>query len=336
MCGIAGAINFPLNIPRLTQDLWHRGPDEQTTFSENNLQLHHHRLAILDIACGKQPMHYEHLTIIFNGEIYNHLDVKAKYGFVCKTNSDTEIILHAYAQLGVKCLDEFDGMFTIVIYDRKENRLLLARDRAGKKPVYYFSYDHTFVFASELNALRRQLDPAINNKNIEQYLRYGAFHGTATPYQHTYELLPGHYAFVDIATARVSVHEWWNIEPFYCQTNKITIETTLDEIDSYLHTAIKRRLESSDLEVGSFLSGGIDSGLVTAIASQYNSSLKTFTVSFAGAYDEAPLARLVAEKYRTHHTEIDISFDDLRQDVEKILANYGEPFLMIPPFQVTM
>src|SRR5436190_8211934 len=120
MCGIAGSINYPLDIPLLTRDLFHRGPDEQTTFTEGNLVLHHHRLAILDIAGGKQPMHFEHLTIIFNGEIYNHLEVRAKYGFRCTTNSDTETILRAYDKLGAGCLDDFDGMFAFVIYGRNK------------------------------------------------------------------------------------------------------------------------------------------------------------------------------------------------------------------------
>src|SRR5690606_6201604 len=114
MCGIAGSINFPLAIPRLTKDLWHRGPDEQATFSEGHLQLHHHRLSILDIASGKQPMHLAHLTIIFNGEIYNHQEVRIKQHLVCKTNSDTETILHAYLKLGPRCLDDFDGMFAFI------------------------------------------------------------------------------------------------------------------------------------------------------------------------------------------------------------------------------
>jgi len=148
MCGIAGSINFPLDIPKLTKDLWHRGPDEQATFTEANLQLHHHRLSILDIATGNQPIHFEHLTIIFNGEIYNHQDVRKKYNLSCKTNSDTETILQAYLKLGTNCLHEFDGMFAVVIFDRKENTLFIARDRAGKKPVYYYSVAGQFVFAS--------------------------------------------------------------------------------------------------------------------------------------------------------------------------------------------
>ena len=123
MCGIAGSINFRLNIPELTKDLFHRGPDEQTTFEEGMIQLHHHRLAILDIAGGHQPMHHHHLTIIFNGEIYNHLAVRKKLHLDCRSNSDTETILYAYEKLGAACLSEFDGMFAFVIYDTKKEEV---------------------------------------------------------------------------------------------------------------------------------------------------------------------------------------------------------------------
>src|SRR5688572_24284506 len=183
MCGIAGAINFPLDIPRLTKDLFHRGPDEQTTCNNGVLQLHHHRLAILDIAGGKQPMQFEDLTIIYNGEIYNHLDVRAKHGLKCRTNSDTETILHAYAKLGPACLDDFDGMFAIAIYDQKKGQLFLARDRAGKKPLYYYADGKKFVFASELNSLRHQLPLEIDESAIHQYVHAAYFFKSATPYK---------------------------------------------------------------------------------------------------------------------------------------------------------
>lgn len=338
MCGIAGSVHFPLNIPRLTKDLWHRGPDAQSTFTDGDLQLHHHRLSILDIESGGQPMHYEHLTIIFNGEIYNHQEVRKKYGFSCTTHSDTETILHAYLKLGAACLHEFDGMFALVIYDRKENRLFAARDRAGKKPFYYYHSGSQFVFASELNALKNQVRPEINEQHISQYLYYGSFHRSSTPYKNIFELPPGHYAYINLGDVNIQLHQWWSAGMFYEKPLQVSENEAADRVDSLLHTAVKRRLESSDLEVGSFLSGGIDSGLVTAIASQYNSSLKTFTVSFSGSYDEAPLAKLVAEKYNTAHTEIKISFDDLQQDIEKILANYGEPFYddsAIPSYYVS-
>ena len=338
MCGIAGSINHSLDIPLLTKCLYHRGPDEQTTFAEENVQLHHHRLAILDIAGGRQPMHAEGLTIIFNGEIYNHTDVRQKYSLACTTNSDTETILHAYRRLGEKCLDEFDGMFALAIYDRNRNELFLARDRAGKKPLYYFSDGNKLLFASELQAIRQQIDLQIDEQNLQQYIRMGYFYRSATPYRNVWELPAGHYARVSLAQPAVQVQPWWNIHPFYESRSQDDLATALDKTDQLLHQAVKRRVESSDLEVGSFLSGGIDSGLVSAIAKQYNSSLKTFTVLFEGEYDEAPLARLVADRYQTNHQEIKISFDHLRNDVEKILANYGEPFFdssAIPSYYVS-
>ena len=340
MCGIAGSLNHVLDIPRLTKDIWHRGPDEQSTFTENSCVLHHHRLSILDIAGGKQPMHYKSLTIIFNGEIYNHQELRKRYALTsCHTNSDTETILHLYAQHGAACLEHMDGMFAIAIYDKDKQELFVARDRAGKKPLYYYADDKKFVFASELGALRNQLPLAINDNRIHEYVRNGFFYGSSTPYQNVWELPPASYATVSSnRTTGVVVKPWWNIETFYARPSDDDEATALSKVDRLLHMAIKRRVESSDLEVGSFLSGGIDSGLVTAIAKQYNPTLKTFTVSFEGEYDEAPLAKLVSEKYNTQHHAFKISFDHLKDDVEKILANYGEPFYddsAIPSYYVS-
>ena len=338
MCGIAGAINFQLDIPVLTKDLFHRGPDDQTTFNEGNLTLHHHRLSILDIAGGAQPMHHGPYTIIFNGEIYNHLEVRKKFGLRCRSHSDTETILLAYEKLGADCLQEFDGMFALAIYDRINQQLFLARDRAGKKPLYYYQEKDQFVFCSELLALKNQLPLLINDNNIFQFIRLGYFYKTATPYQNVNELQAGSYATINLQNPKPQVFKWWNIHQFYEKPVNDDFETAMQKTDNYLHEAVRNRVESSDLEVGSFLSGGIDSGLVTAIAKQYNNSLKTFTVSFDGEYDEAPLAKLVAEKYQTDHYEIRIGFDNLVNDIEKILCNYGEPFFdssAIPSYYVS-
>ena len=338
MCGIAGAINFQLDIPVLTKDLFHRGPDDQTTFIDGNLTLHHHRLSILDIAGGAQPMHHGPYTIIFNGEIYNHLEVRKKFGLRCRSHSDTETILLAYEKLGADCLQEFDGMFALAIYDRKNQQLFLARDRAGKKPLYYYQEKDQFVFCSELLALKNQLPLLINDNNIFQFIRLGYFYKTATPYQNVNELQAGSYATINLQNPKPQVFKWWNIHQFYEKPVNDDFETAMQKTDNYLHEAVRNRVESSDLEVGSFLSGGIDSGLVTAIAKQYNNSLKTFTVSFDGEYDEAPLAKLVAEKYNTDHYEIRIGFDNLVNDIEKILCNYGEPFFdssAIPSYYVS-
>ncbi|HMT72534.1 MAG TPA: asparagine synthase (glutamine-hydrolyzing) [Chitinophagaceae bacterium] len=338
MCGIAGSIHQALNIPRLTKDLLHRGPDKQATFEENNVVLHHHRLSILDLAGGGQPMHYEHLTIIFNGEIYNHQEVRRQYNLQCITNSDTETILHAYAKLGAGCLQDFDGMFALAIYDRKNNELFLARDRAGKKPLFYYADGKRFVFASELNALRGQLDLDADEAAIFQYLYSGYLFNNNSPYKQVKKIPAGSYAVVKLESPDPVITKWWDIHPFYRQQSSHSFEEALQHTDTLLHTAIRRRVESSDLEVGSFLSGGIDSGLVTAIAREYNSSIKTFTVSFEGEYDEAPLAKLVAEKYGTVHHEIKIGFDHLLDDVEQIIANYGLPFFdssAIPSYYVS-
>lgn len=338
MCGIAGSINFKLDIPKLTRDLWHRGPDDQQSFSDDNLQLHFHRLAILDIACGKQPMFYNEFTIIFNGQIYNHLEVRKKYGLDCKTNSDTETILHAYARLGPDCLSDFDGMFAICIYDNIKKQVFLARDRAGKKPIYYYANDNKFIFCSELKSLYRQIPLSINDNNIREYVRMGYFYKTATAYNHVFEVPAGSFLYVSTENVSVTVKEWWNIHPFYKQQQRDEFSVALKKVDEYLNEAVKNRVESSDLEVGSFLSGGIDSGIVTAIAKSYNQTLKTFTVSFDGGYDEAPLAKLVAEKYNTDHHEIHIGYDHLVNDIEMIMSNYGEPFFdnsAIPSYYVS-
>ncbi len=338
MCGIAGSINHSLNISQLTRDLWHRGPDDQATYTNDGLLLHHHRLAILDIAGGKQPMHHEGLTIIFNGEIYNHLSLRKKYDQDCRTNSDTETILLSYLKAGPDCLQFMDGMFALAIYDNNNKQLFLARDRAGKKPLYYYADGKSFVFCSELRALNNQLPLRVNELHIRQYVRMGYFYKSSTPYENVSELPAGSYAYISMQNPKVEVKKWWDIHGFYQQRSPDNFESAVETVDQLLHQAVKRRVESSDLEVGSFLSGGIDSGLVTAIAKSYNPTLKTFTVSFAGEYDEAPLARLVSDRYHTYHSEIKISFDNLLNDVEAILANYGEPFFdssAIPSYYVS-
>ncbi len=338
MCGIAGSVNYRLDHSKLNRDLKHRGPDEQTVFEEGVIQFFHYRLSILDIAGGKQPMHTGPLTIIFNGEIYNHLDVRRKFNLRCQTSSDTETILLAYEKLGPDCLDEFDGMFAVVIYDRAKQSLFIARDRSGKKPIYYYQSGNTFVFASELNALHNQVQTTVLHENINQYLRYGAFHAETTPYNEIRELPAGSFVTVNIPDATLKVEKWWDIFSFYEKRSRIQFNEALDATNEALYRSIKRRIESSDLEVGCFLSGGIDSGLVTSIAAGMKNGLKTFTVSFPGVYNEAPLARKVADKYATQHTEINISFENLQENIEMILANYGEPFYddsAIPSYYVS-
>ena len=277
-------------------------------------------------------------TIIFNGEIYNHKELKTQFGYQTTSQSDTETLLMLYRQFGERCLDYLDGMFSFAIYDNVEQQLFLARDRAGKKPLYIYKKDEAIVFASELNALRALLPLEMEQSNLYQYMRLGVLFGERTPYKNVTELRPGSFASIDCRHATISVKKWWNVHEHYLKTNNDDFETALEKTNDLLTAGVKRRIESSDLEVGCFLSGGIDSGLVTSIASGFSNKLKTLTVSFDGEYDESPLAQLVAEKYNTDHSVVKIAFDDLIHDVEGIIANYGEPFFdssAIPSYYVS-
>lgn len=339
MCGIAGAVNYTLSYDTINTSLHHRGPDEQDSYVWGNVDFFHLRLSILDIAGGKQPMHLaDKYTIIFNGEIYNHQELRKQFEIHGKTSSDTETLLLLYQRFGTGFLQYLDGMFALAIHDKEKNLVFIARDRAGKKPLYYYHDNQKIIFASELNCLKALLPLEMDEQNIYHYLRLGTFYRKFTPYKNVTELEAGSFLTIDCSSLKIKQTRWWNIHDFYLQENNDSLEKAMEAVDGYLHTSVKRRLESSDLEVGCFLSGGIDSGLTTAIASKYNTSLKTFTVSFDGEYDEAPLAKLVADKYQTHHTEIKISFSNLQNDLEKIISNYGEPFFdssAIPSYYVS-
>jgi asparagine synthase (glutamine-hydrolysing) len=198
MCGIAGAVNFKLSYPQIDQNMLHRGPDEQRGYTADNIDLYHLRLAILDITGGKQPMQLDdRYTIIFNGQIYNHNEIRQQLGITGKTFSDTETLLLLYRKYQVDFLHYLDGMFAFAIYDRHEKTLFIARDRAGKKPVYYFTDKEKFVFASELNCLKAILPLEMNPDNFYHYLRLGSFYGPLTPYNNVRELKAGHYLLVD-------------------------------------------------------------------------------------------------------------------------------------------
>jgi asparagine synthase (glutamine-hydrolysing) len=338
MCGIFGSVGQAYDHGKVCQSMYHRGPDEQDEFRENNVQFSHLRLSILDLTHGKQPMQYLHYTIVFNGEIYNHDEVRALYGYECKTRSDTETLLHHFHNRGIDGLHDLDGMFAMAIYDHQKKELTLMRDRAGKKPLYFYADNNSFVFSSELKTLQHILPLSIDEMAIDSLLQLGFFLPDATPFKNVMELQPGGFLVVDTQTLKYKQGTWWQIADYYKKRNPDTLSEAVEKVDCFLHKSVKDRIESSDLEVGVFLSGGIDSGIVAATAAQYKQKLKTFTVSFEGEFNEAPLAKLVAEKYNTDHNEIQISFDNLENDIEKILAGYGEPFTdpsAIPSYYVS-
>jgi len=327
MCGIVGSVNFELDSGKIKSSMLHRGPDRQSLYESENVSLFHLRLAIIDLEGGNQPMHFkDRYSIVFNGEIYNYKDLNDQYNLSVKSTSDTETILHLYDLLGPKFLHEVDGMFALAIFDKKKKEVFLARDRAGKKPLFYFQEEDQIVFASELNCLKSLLNLDINHNYITDYLRQGSYFQNRTPYKNVKELSSGSYCIVNTRNAVLKETKWWNIQDYYKQSSNLSLTESLNLVDKKLHTAVERRIIASDLEVGSFLSGGIDSGIVCGIASEYSNRIKTFTVSFPGSFDESALAKLVAQKYNTDHTEIKISFDKLEQDIEGILLNYGEPF----------
>lgn len=340
MCGIAGSINLSMPVDQVQALLKHRGPDEQTAWQDEDgsLQFIHSRLAIQDLTqAGRQPMHHQGIHIMFNGEIYNHLELRKKFEMPCVSHSDTETLLHLYSILGTDMLHELDGMFAMAIYNEHEKKLWLCRDRAGEKPLYFRSTSQYFVFASELNVLTTLLKPQVKSRNIANFLSIGYMPIPETPYEDIVELEPGHMLTIDIPTMKIEKRTWWHIAPFYEQECRMSLSEALDKTDALLHLSVKRRLLTSDREVGTFLSGGIDSGLVTAIATRYTSKLKTYTVSFEGLFDEAPLAAKAAQALDTDHHSISINLDHLDQDLEQLFANYGEPIMddsIIPSYYV--
>ena len=340
MCGIAGAINYQkFDLKKIKQSLYHRGPDEQSSYNYKNIELIHTRLSIQDISHGHQPFHFGHYSIIFNGEIYNHLSLRKELNeFDFQTTSDTETLLYLYLKYKEAMFEKLDGMFAFCILNKKTNQLILARDRAGKKPLYLYQDGQTILFASELGAIKAGvINLKIHETAIESYLRCGFFFKEFTPYENVTALQAGYFYTIDIESLKIQQQSYFEIENYYKKTTNLTFEQSLQKVDELLHKSVKDRLESSDLEVGAFLSGGIDSSLIVAIASEYKQNLKTFTVKFDGAYDESHLAKLTAQKYNTTHNELTISMN-LKNDIEKILLNYGQPFMdssAIPSYYVS-
>ncbi|MBI90193.1 MAG: asparagine synthase (glutamine-hydrolyzing) [Candidatus Marinimicrobia bacterium] len=340
MCGIAGGTNLSENqIKNIKQSMIHRGPDEQNIASFGDFSMIHTRLSIQDVTNGSQPFQIEDYVIAFNGEIYNHLSLRKRVkNHTFKTRCDTETLLALFIENGISILDEIDGMFAFSILNKLTNEVFLGRDRAGKKPLYIYKNSTSFIFASELNAIKIGVeDLSIDDDAISSYLRNGFFFKDKTPYKNVLEIEPGNVYTLNLKDTSMSITRYFDQLQYYKKEKINDLDTALKEVDLLLHRSIKNRLFSSDLEVGAFLSGGIDSSLVVAIGSEYVDKLKTFTVKFDGAYDESSLAMLTAEKYNTDHTEIPISIN-LQNDIEDILLNYGEPFMdssCIPSYYVS-
>ncbi|CAM2897445.1 asparagine synthase (glutamine-hydrolyzing) [Helicobacter burdigaliensis] len=342
MCGIAGSINLAkIPLEKIYPFMAHRGPNDSGSFYEMSkgglISLFHARLSIQDLSeCGHQPMQKEEAVIVFNGEIYNHKDLRNELDCEFKSSSDTETLLALYLKYGMAFLEKLDGMFAFAIYDRKKQKVFFVRDRMGKKPLFIYQDKESLAFSSELNTLLCFKKLQIDYEGLKFFLQSGFFYHDGTPYLNCYSLPNASYGEYDLCNHKLSIKPYFNLLDYYLRPKITDEKEAIKECEEILIQSLKRRIESSDLEVGAFLSGGIDSSLIVALASKIKPNLRTFTISFSGAYDESHLAQITAKTYGTNHTTLKIT-PNLKNDVEKILQNYGRPFAdssAIPSFYV--
>lgn len=312
--------------------LFHRGPDDEGYYIDNDLGMAMRRLSIIDIGGGKQPIHNENKTvwIVFNGEIFNYAQLKSsmiKKGHRFYTNSDTETIIHLYEEYGDNCVNHLRGMFAFAIWDSNKRSLLLARDRIGIKPLFVSDMNGDIIFSSEPKAILASEDfpRETDIQAIDAYLAYGYIPAPLSIYKHIRKLLPGH--LMRITENGSSTHKYWDLyfRPDYGKTESYFRER-FEEIFS---ESVEMRL-MSEVPLGVFLSGGIDSGLITAYAANaMNKSLNTFSIGFSGNtggyLDERPFARMVAARYKCKHKELEVK-PQVNEILSDIAQSFDEPF----------
>lgn len=312
--------------------LEHRGPDAEGYFIGDHVALGHRRLSIIDLATGQQPLFNEDRTVcvIFNGEIYNYQQIKtdlAARGHVFATNSDTETIVHAYEEWGEDCVLKFNGMFAFCIWDSRSETLFIARDRLGEKPLFYAYYKGMFVFSSEMKAILAdpQCDRAMDEEALCAYFTFSYIPAPLTIYKSIRKLQPGHVLI--FKKGCIAIRQYWDLVFDADRTKKE--KDIIHEYRERLDRSVAMRL-MSDVPLGAFLSGGIDSSTVVALMSQATRDpVNTFTIGFGGNIggfeDERPYARLVADRYRTNHHEHEV-FPDPDGLLGKIVRAFDEPF----------
>jgi len=329
MCGIVAIAGINLNINRyktvaMLQKLEHRGPDGVGEQMFSNCWLGNRRLAILDLKTGNQPILDGELAITFNGEIYNHYELRAqleKSGYHFQTQSDTETILKAYRKWGGECPKHLDGMFAFVIWNNKSEEMFIARDRLGKKPLYYSFDGNTMLLASEIKSVLASgvLVPQLDYKTIDNYLRIMYIPPWKSVYRNIYQIPPAHCG--TFKNSKLTLKRYWTI---FRQPIKISYEDAKAEVRRILYDAIKKRVTTSDVEIGAFVSGGIDSALVALMAAnELNYSLKAFSVSY-GDLDELPFAEQVCKKTGSEHFTTQIN-KCLTSELDEVIAYFDEP-----------
>ena len=338
MCGICGKLIFsseakvsPALVNAMADTIYHRGPDDEGYYVSGPIGLGFRRLSIIDLKSGHQPLSNEDgtLQIIFNGEIYNYLELREfllSKGHVFKTRTDTEVIVHLYEELGPGCLEKLCGMFAFAIWDENAKTLFLARDRVGIKPLYYYLTDKSLVFASEIKAIladpsiEREIAPEI----IDRFLTFLYVPGEETLLKGIRKLPPGHYLL--IKDGQGTLRQYWDLQ-FAQPSRKISLEDAEGELLSLLGKTVQQHM-IADVPVGVLLSGGVDStGVLSFAVEQTQKEVSSFTVGFAGGNvaDERPYARLAAETFGTRHHEMTISPDDFASFLPQYVWHMEEP-----------
>jgi asparagine synthase (glutamine-hydrolysing) len=341
MCGICGAVQLddsraaPLSggaLDVMTDALTHRGPDSRGTYRDTGVVLGARRLAIVDVEHGNQPMTNEDGTVVVvqNGEIYNHVELHRQLerdGHRFVSRCDTEVIPHLYERYGVDFVDHIRGMFAIAVWDARRQRAVLVRDRVGVKPLYYAVVDGRLVFASELKSLLASgvvpLDLDVGA--IDAYLALGYFPAPSTPLAAVRKLIPGYRVVVE--HGKVRVEQYWKYPVPQPATTRVTLDDAAAEFMELIDESVRMRM-MSDVPVGAFLSGGLDSSLVVGLmARESEGSVRTFAVGVDAGFEDNELAdaRAVARHFGTDHTEIKLSLSDATTDLEELVWHLDEP-----------
>jgi asparagine synthase (glutamine-hydrolysing) len=330
MCGI-----YLTNIPFKEEEvkikldkIKFRGPDYTGILKKDIITLGHLRLSILDLdERSNQPFQYKELTIVYNGEIYNFKDIRRDLenkGYSFKTTSDTEVLIKGYDAWGAKVLEKLNGMFAFAIYDAKNQEVFCARDRLGVKPFYYYWKEGAFEICSQLKPLINQ-NSKISEEALSIYLDCGYVPSPFSIIESVYKLPPGNFMVIDLNRKIKEVSEYWNLKPV--KVSNIIYEDAKKEVHDLLIDAVKIRMQS-DVPIGAFLSGGIDSSLVAAIASELsNVPINTFTIGFEdNKYDESKVAQQFAEIIGSNHTETICRPEDVLKMLPTFIKVYDEPF----------
>lgn len=337
MCGITGIFAFNLigkfnkvNIAAATMCLEQRGPDNQNIYNDDWVALGHRRLSIIDTsAVAHQPMwdERERYCIAYNGEIFNYRELRDQLeakGIKFFSQSDTEVLLKLYILEKEKCLTKLNGFFAFCIYDRQEQSFFIARDRYGVKPLLYLFDEDKFLFASEMKSIIQYgIDKTIDFTSLYAYLQVNYIPAPDTIFKNVKKLLPGHY--LTIINRQLSTANWYDIPE--AEDKSITYDQAKEKLKQLLEASVQRRL-ISDVPLGAFLSGGIDSSVITALASIHKPDLHTFSIGFKDEkfFDETHYATLVANHFKTEHTVFSLTNDDLYEHVHSILNYFDEPF----------